>query len=509
MSEVTYRPQWLEEINSRDGGTLSPLIQMIQMMLEETDMSKKRVVNGVLLIGGIVSFLFIMIAAILGLPGWMIIVGATMNAVLHLFYQPIKQVDPSETERLKEELERVRQERQNGSFGMEKVLRIREEYEKKIQSIEEENRKKIAELERARSQEEKDTQHIEELENARFQEEKNAQRIVELENALAQEKKNVQRIAELESALAQEKKNAQRIAELESALAQEEKNAQRIAELESALAQEEKNAQRIVELENALAQEEKNTQRIAELENALAQEEKNVQRIAELESALAQEEKNTQRITELENVLSKEGNDAQRIVDLERELAAERERCQRLKIALEQNRNTTYDASILPELDPDEDKLVKVDAVEFAKRVADRYTKEAEEAGIDIYVAGEKGSIFIQASEKMLLVLFQNIIDNSIKYMNRKGIMQITITDLDDDIIIVIKDSGRGLSENETTHIFELNFQGSNRVSGNGLGLAQVKAIVEYYGGMVYAKSSTDKGMGIYIHLPATKEAIS
>ena len=492
MSEVTYRPQWLEEINSRDGGTLSPLIQMIQMMLEETDMSKKRVVNGVLLIGGIVSFLFIMIAAILGLPGWMIIVGATMNAVLHLFYQPIKQVDPSETERLKEELERVRQERQNGSFGMEKVLRIREEYEKKIQSIEEENRKKIAELERARSQEEKDTQHIEELENARFQEEKNAQRIVELENALAQEKKNVQRIAELESALAQEKKNAQRIAELESALAQEEKN-----------------AQRIVELENALAQEEKNTQRIAELENALAQEEKNVQRIAELESALAQEEKNTQRITELENVLSKEGNDAQRIVDLERELAAERERCQRLKIALEQNRNTTYDASILPELDPDEDKLVKVDAVEFAKRVADRYTKEAEEAGIDIYVAGEKGSIFIQASEKMLLVLFQNIIDNSIKYMNRKGIMQITITDLDDDIIIVIKDSGRGLSENETTHIFELNFQGSNRVSGNGLGLAQVKAIVEYYGGMVYAKSSTDKGMGIYIHLPATKEAIS
>ena len=34
---------------------------------------------------------------------------------------------------------------------------------------------------------------------------------------------------------------------------------------------------------------------------------------------------------------------------------------------------------------------------------------------------------------------------------------------------------------------------------------AQVKAIVEHYGGMIYAKSSPGRGMGIYLHLPAER----
>lgn len=60
---------------------------------------------------------------------------------------------------------------------------------------------------------------------------------------------------------------------------------------------------------------------------------------------------------------------------------------------------------------------------------------------------------------------------------------------------------------NSVTNIYskfaELNFQGSNRLSGNGLGLAQARAIVEYYGGTIYAKSTQGGGMGIYIQLPS------
>jgi len=66
----------------------------------------------------------------------------------------------------------------------------------------------------------------------------------------------------------------------------------------------------------------------------------------------------------------------------------------------------------------------------------------------------------------------------------------------------VLKDNGKGLPREETPHIFELNYQGSNRISGNGLGLTQAKAIVEAYGGTIYAKSTPDNGMGIYIQIP-------
>ena len=87
--------------------------------------------------------------------------------------------------------------------------------------------------------------------------------------------------------------------------------------------------------------------------------------------------------------------------------------------------------------------------------------------------------------------------------MHRNGNLVITVSNIGDDLFIVLKDNGEGLPSSETAHIFELNYQGSNRVSGNGLGLTQAKAIVEYYGGTIYAKSNSGNGMGIYIQLPA------
>jgi signal transduction histidine kinase len=87
--------------------------------------------------------------------------------------------------------------------------------------------------------------------------------------------------------------------------------------------------------------------------------------------------------------------------------------------------------------------------------------------------------------------------------MQKSGVLVITISNIGTDIFIVLKDNGLGLNETETGHIFELNYQGSNRISGNGLGLAQSKAIVDCYGGTIFAKSTHNQGMGIYIQLPA------
>ena len=124
-------------------------------------------------------------------------------------------------------------------------------------------------------------------------------------------------------------------------------------------------------------------------------------------------------------------------------------------------------------------------------------------AGITIQISSTDQELLVRADQNILRILFRNIIDNSIKYMQRHGSLIITASSIGDDIFIVCKDTGNGLSEKETEHVFDLNFQGSNRISGNGLGLFQAKAIVDYYGGTIYAKSNYGKGMGIYIQLPA------
>ena len=145
-----------------------------------------------------------------------------------------------------------------------------------------------------------------------------------------------------------------------------------------------------------------------------------------------------------------------------------------------------------------------INIIEVAKNAAAEMAEAAQKAGLTIRIASNKDTYLVKANPEMLRIMFRNIMDNSIKYMNRHGVLIVTISNIEEDLFVVLKDNGEGLAESETKHIFELNYQGSNRISGNGLGLTQAKAIINYYGGTVYAKSTPGKGMGIYIQLPTT-----
>lgn len=158
---------------------------------------------------------------------------------------------------------------------------------------------------------------------------------------------------------------------------------------------------------------------------------------------------------------------------------------------------------LLPPLSGNSEGRETVNIIAIAKQAVDELNESARAAGLHVNVSSQGDTLLVRADPNRIITLFRNIIDNSIKYMKRAGSLVITISTIGDDIFIVLKDTGEGLNEDETKHIFELNFQGSNRISGNGLGLAQAKAIVESYGGTIYAKSTEGKGMGIYIQLPA------
>ena len=159
-------------------------------------------------------------------------------------------------------------------------------------------------------------------------------------------------------------------------------------------------------------------------------------------------------------------------------------------------------SNFLPPVGEGEQPNETIDIIQIVRDTMQELKPFAEKVHLEIRISAPDDKILVRADASRLRIMFRNIIDNSIKYMNRAGILVITISNLGDDIFIVLKDNGNGLSEKETAHIFELNYQGSNRISGNGLGLTQAKAIVEYYGGTIYAKSNVGKGMGIYVQLP-------
>jgi len=145
----------------------------------------------------------------------------------------------------------------------------------------------------------------------------------------------------------------------------------------------------------------------------------------------------------------------------------------------------------------------EVDVTAVIRQVLREFHQRMKASGIVLRISEPKEEVYARADCDSLKILFRNIIDNAIKFMGQNGKLVVTITNAPKEVIIVIRDDGEGLPEEELQHIFEINYQGSNAIGGNGLGLAQAKAIVDYLGGTIYAKSSKEDGMGLFVHLKA------
>ena len=148
-----------------------------------------------------------------------------------------------------------------------------------------------------------------------------------------------------------------------------------------------------------------------------------------------------------------------------------------------------------------EEPKKRLSLVPVMEQAADRFRPLAGRLGVQIQTAVGNNDIYIYAAERHIQIIFENILDNSLKYMNRQGVIAITLSEIDNQIFLVVKDNGAGLKKGELEKIFDRFYQGENHFAGMGLGLAMVKEIVEYYQGNIYAKSEPGKGLAIYIRM--------
>ncbi|MDE7323244.1 MAG: GHKL domain-containing protein [Lachnospiraceae bacterium] len=110
-------------------------------------------------------------------------------------------------------------------------------------------------------------------------------------------------------------------------------------------------------------------------------------------------------------------------------------------------------------------------------------------------------------SSAALTLICNNILDNILKFSPSHATIYIRITAAADNSLIIFKNEGTAPEELEMDTLFDLNYQGSNKKSGTGLGLAQVKAIIEDFGGNVQAKRANGSGFTLYIYLPRQQSA--
>jgi PAS domain S-box-containing protein len=126
-----------------------------------------------------------------------------------------------------------------------------------------------------------------------------------------------------------------------------------------------------------------------------------------------------------------------------------------------------------------------------------------EKKGVTVTVEiTEKKLPTILADPAMMDRVVANLLDNAIKYTGSGGTITIGVSEADNDILISVTDTGRGIPKEQLPYIFDAFYRISQDAKGFGLGLFIVKSIVEAHGGRIWAESTFGKGSAFHILLP-------
>lgn len=143
-----------------------------------------------------------------------------------------------------------------------------------------------------------------------------------------------------------------------------------------------------------------------------------------------------------------------------------------------------------------------LDLLTLVRQAASDMQTAAANQGVTIQVVSPLSQFPMRADAYLLNRVFFNLLENSLKYMGRPGVITIRVLQEGNGVSVRVQDDGMGLDAQETAHIFEPKFQGSNHTHGQGYGLYLVKQAVESHGGTISAQSMPGRGMSITMVLP-------
>lgn len=130
-------------------------------------------------------------------------------------------------------------------------------------------------------------------------------------------------------------------------------------------------------------------------------------------------------------------------------------------------------------------------------------TLEAHKFQYEIAIPEEEYIIHIDSNAytRILNNLFQNAIAHS-----AGNHVIFTIIEDSNEVVIMIRDNGKGISPEHISHIFERMYQvdSSRTGTGNGLGLAITKELIRIHNGTIRASSKSGNGTTFTITLPRT-----
>jgi signal transduction histidine kinase len=111
----------------------------------------------------------------------------------------------------------------------------------------------------------------------------------------------------------------------------------------------------------------------------------------------------------------------------------------------------------------------------------------------------------IAADQDKIKQVLLNLLSNAIKYNQPQGSITMSAAVEENELVITIKDTGMGISEEYMVHLFEKFYRvgsSENEAPGSGLGLAISQRIVEAHNGRIEVQSKVGVSTTFRVYLP-------
>jgi two-component system phosphate regulon sensor histidine kinase PhoR len=151
-------------------------------------------------------------------------------------------------------------------------------------------------------------------------------------------------------------------------------------------------------------------------------------------------------------------------------------------------------------------QLSEIDLMRFFTDLSRDWEKKFAAKRLKVFLDVSDDCATIRADEARLREIFDNLLDNAVKYSSKQGEIRLHALRYGEDVALSVSDNGIGISPEDLPRIFERFYRAdkarSRELGGTGLGLSIVKHIAQLLGGRVEAESEPGKGTTIRVILP-------
>jgi two-component system phosphate regulon sensor histidine kinase PhoR len=156
-------------------------------------------------------------------------------------------------------------------------------------------------------------------------------------------------------------------------------------------------------------------------------------------------------------------------------------------------------------------QLSEIDLLRFFSDLIRDWKKKLSGKGLKAVVDMSDNCSVIRADEARLREVFDNLLDNAVKYSGTGGEIRLGAERHGDEVVLSVRDNGIGISQEDLPRIFERFYRAdkarSRELGGTGLGLSIVKHIAQLHSGRVEADSELGKSTMIRVILPNASPA--